>query len=220
MKRVLVFALILTLSGTLGFGASFFATTKSLRNHAFLGTLAGIPLPETCYPSMALYLETYMIDEIAVLNGGVGCIANTESFDVAGALGVLNAFPVAITWADVSTPNLEIFGKAAFGSLTCCCCPCSIWDVDLVAALQTDILINLWLKNVFLPEICYERMDISFGCANASCMFGLDIERINSNKLTHLYFGTLLKFTNMTLVPKVYFALCDVGFGINLFGEF
>jgi len=50
MKRVLVFALILTLSGTLGFGASFFATTKSLRNHAFLGTLA----PQTMHPLVFL----------------------------------------------------------------------------------------------------------------------------------------------------------------------
>ncbi len=219
MKRALV-VLVLIFFGIAGLGASFFATTQTFENHTLFGAFTGIPLPETCYPNMALYLETYMIDEIAVFNGGVGCVAKTEGFEVAGALGLLNAFPVAIAWANVLAPNLEIFGKVSLGPLTSCYYPCSVWNVDLVASLQTDILINLWFKDVFLPEMRYGRMDISLGCKNVPFVLGIDTERINFNKFTHPYLGTFFKFENVTIIPKIYFAPCNLGFGLNLYGQF
>ncbi len=228
MKRAVVYVLILILFGTAGFGAPFFATITTLENHALLGTFGGFILPESCYPNLSLYLETYIIDQASLAEIGLGSGTNTENSIFAGGLGMLNVFPVGFVFYEFHNESLDLFGKASLGPLAypCCCLCCFIWNTEVIASLKTDfILANIWLKDVFLPDLAYSRIDANIGCFKCCeplpILFGIDVEKINSTQRIYTYLGTLLEFPNITLVPKLYLnPCCNAGIGFNLSAQF
>ena len=225
MKRYLACVIAIMFLSFAGFGTSFFATTRITDDQDLFGASGVFILPENCYPNLSLYLETYIIDQASLVEIGLGFGTETEGgFMFAGGICLLNTFPVATVIYDFCcNENLNLFGKVSLGPLAYpCYYPCSVWNVEVVASLNIDaVLVNLWFKDVSLPDLAYGRMDVNIGCRNFPLLLGIDTERLNSIRTVYTYIGASFEFENITLVPKLYFVPCgNIGVGFNLYGQF